>query len=350
MRKIILLKPKKKNDNFMEIQDKNNLPFVSVVIPSKNEDKFIGLCLDSFINNDYPKDRLEILIVNGQSTDNTKKIAEIYVKKYPYFRVLENPRQITPAGLNVGIKASKGKIVIVASGHATYEKSYISKCVKYSIEHKADNVGGVTKNIPAKNTYIAKAIALSLSSVFGAGNSHFRTGVKDFKWVDAVFGCCYRREIFDKIGFYNEKFIRSQDMEFNLRLKKSGGKILLAPDIITYYYPSSSLKDFWKKNFGDGVWATYPIKLTKTRLKLRHYIPFFFVFSLIATGVLGIFFELFYWLFLLILFSYVAVNFYFSAQIAFREKNIKFMFLMPAVFSTRHVAYGLGSIVGFLKK
>lgn len=326
-----------------------NLPIVSVIVPCYNEEKFIGKCLESILNQDYPKKKLEILVVDGISDDKTREIVKNYNKRYPFIKLLDNSKKFTPSAFNVGIKKSEGNIIILMGAHARYEKNYVSKCVKYLEKYKADNVGGILKTVSSENTIIAKIITLSISHPFGTGDSHFKIGSKKPKLVDTVFGGCYKKEIFDKIGFFNENLIRSQDMEFNLRLKRAGGKILLVPDIISYYYPKSNLKDFFIHNFKDGIWAIYPLKFVKIPLKLRHYIPFLFVSSLLGTGLLGIFIPIFFWLFLLILGSYFLVAIYFSIKLGVKEKDIKFSLLMPMVFACRHVGYGLGSIWGLIK-
>lgn len=326
---------------------KNNLPLVSTIIPCRNEEKFINKCLESIIANNYPKDRLEVFVVDGMSEDRTRKIIDRYTQQYSFIRLLDNPKKITPCAFNMGIKHAKGGILILMGVHATYEKDYISKCVKYLNKYKCDNIGGIWKILSRKQTLIAKSIALASSSIFGAGNAYYRRGYsKGVKWVDTVFGGCYKREVFDKIGFFNENLIRNQDLEFNLRLKKAGGKILLVPDIVSNYYPKSNLKDFFVHNFEDGVWVTYPLKFKIKAFSWRHLIPLIFVLGLIGTGVLGIFFSFFFWLFLIIIGFYLLVNVYFSVGIATKKRDFRYLFLMPIVFACRHTGYGLGSTWG----
>ena len=312
----------------------NNLSLVSIVIPCRNEEKYIGKCLDSILSQDYPKERLEVLVVDGMSEDKTRETIKNFQFSNPNFqlRLLDNPKKFTNFAFNMGIKESKGEIIMLMGAHAGYEKDYISKCVKYLKEYNVDNVGGIMLTLPRDNTLIAKAIAISLSHPFGAGNSYFRIGSEKPRWVDTVFGGCYKREVFEKIGLFNENLKRSQDMEFNLRLRKASGKILLAPDIVSYYYPKSNLKDFFFHNIEDGIWVIYPLKFVKMLFKLRHYIPLIFVLTL----------PLSIWL-------YILVSLFFSAQIAFREKDIRYFFVMPAVFATRHIGYGLGSVWGLIK-
>jgi len=148
--------------------------------------------------------------------------------------------------------------------------------------------------LPAQDTLIGKAIAKSLSCRFGVGNSYFRTGTDKPKWVDTVFGGCYRKEIFSKVGLFNESLPRGQDMEFNLRLKRAGFKTLLVPNIVSYYYAKPDMKSFIKHNYINGVWAILPFKYSKIMpVSLRSLVPLFFVVSLLSSWILAIFLPFF---------------------------------------------------------
>ena len=348
-------------------------PVVSIIIPCRNEEKFISKCLDSLVSQDYlrlrasfaevasatkaeqgfggqAKENLEILVVDGMSEDKTREIIKEYLEKYPFIKLLENPNKFTPFALNIGIKEAKGEIIIRMDAHSTCKKDYVSKCVKYLREYNADNVGGIWKIVPRENNIVAKFIALASSSIFGAGDAYYRRGYSGKpRWVDTVFGGCYKKEVFNKIGLFNEKLRRSQDMEFNLRLKKAGGKILLVPDIVTYYYPSATLMSFLKHNFVDGVWTTYPLKFGIRIFSWRHLAPLVFVMGLLGSFFLGLFSSFFAALFFLGFFLYLAASFYFSWKISIREKNPRYIFLMPLVFMIRHFAYGAGSLYGLAR-
>lgn len=327
-----------------------NENFISIIIPCRHEGGFIGKCLDSILGQDYPKENLEVLIVDGMSEDETREIVKNYSSKFSFIKLLDNPDKLTPFGLNVGLKEAKGEIIVRMDAHADYGSDYISKCVKYLKEYDADNVGGIMKTLSRKDAVIAKAIAICLSHPFGAGGSYFRTGSKKIRWVDTVFGGCYKREVFDRIGLFNENLIRSQDIEFNLRLKRAGGKVLLVPEIISCYYPKAiTLKDFFVYNFKNGFWAIYSFKFTKTSLRLRHYISLIFVLGLLLAGFFSILSPFFFWLFIFVFLFYFLFNLYFSAKIAKREKNLKYIFIMPIAFMARHIGYGLGSIFGVIK-
>ncbi len=327
----------------------NNLPFISIIISCRNEERFITRCLDSVINQDYPKDKLELLVIDGASEDRTREIIKDFVKKYSFVKLLNNPKKIKPIALNMSIKIAKGENIIIMDAHTIYKKDYILKSVKYLEEYKADNVGGVIKSIPEENTLSAQAIVFVLSHPFGVGNSYFRIGSKKPRWVDGLAFGCYRKEVFEKNGLFNENLIKSQDMEFNLRLKKAGGKILLVPEIIAYYYPKSNLKDFFLHNFKDGIWMTYHFKFSKIFFYPRHYIPLIFVSTLMGSIVAAVFSPPFILFFLSVIWLYLFLAFCFSIKTAFSKKEWKYLFLIPLAFACRHFGHGLGSLYGIVK-
>lgn len=322
---------------------------VSVIIPARNEEKFISPCLDSLLLNDYPKDFLEILVVDGMSEDRTREIAARYAAEHSRIRLFDNPKKITPTALNIGIKEAKGDYIMRVDAHASYPPDYISQCVRYLEIYGADNAGGVIKTVPANNSAQTLAIALCLSHPLGAGNSRFRTGTSEPVWTDTVFGGCYKREVFEKIGLFNEHLVRSQDMEFNQRLSKAGGKILCAPGITALYYPKATLWSFFLHNVKDGIWAIYPLKFTKTPLRLRHYIPLAFVGVFAGSFLFGLFSVLFRILFLFGSAMYIAAVFFVSFNIARKAKNARLLLFLPLAFSARHFGYGIGSFVGLWK-
>jgi len=329
--------------------NKNNLLKVTIVIPCRNEEKFIDKCLDSLIAQDYPKEKLEIFVLDGMSTDKTKQIVEEYNKNHSFIKVFDNSNKTSPYALNIGLKNSTGELFMHMGAHATYQKDYISKSVKYLIEYNADNVGGILQTLPSTNTLMAKAITLVLSNKFGTGNAFFRVGSNKPIWVDTVFGGCYKKEILIKVGGYNEKLTRSQDMEMNMRLKKIGAKTLLAPDIIGSYYPKSTFNSFFKHNISDGIWAIYPIKFGAPVFTVRHLAPLAFILTIIGTVILGIFFEIFLWLLIVELVVYFGTSKIISIKIAEKEKRLALIFPLIAGFFARHFGYGIGSLIGLIK-
>ncbi len=316
-------------------------------MPCRNEEKFIGKCLDSIIANDYPKDKLEILVSDGMSTDRTREIVRSFSEKYPFISLIENPKKIVPTALNLAIKNTKGEIIIRMDAHNIYGKDYISLCVKHMQENDVDNVGGIWITLPGKNTNIANAIAIGISHPFGVGNAYYRIDSKEPRFVDTVPFGCYKRDIFDRIGFFDEELIRNQDDEFNLRIIKSGGKILLVPDIVSHYYARDSLSKLWKMFFQYGHYKPLVARKIGSILTIRQLMPAIFVGSLISSGILSLLMNQFLWLFFSIVTVYLLANLTFSFSIALK-KGMKYFFTLPLIFSTIHFSYGTGYFKGFV--
>lgn len=293
---------------------------------------------------------MEALVLDGMSEDNTREIVSRYSREHNFIRLVDNPKKAVVFAWNIGIRRAKGELIFLMGAHATYEKEYVAKCAQYLQGHGADNVGGVLKILSASHALIAKSIAFALSHPFGSGRNLYKTThPKKPTWVDTVFGGCYRREVFEKIGLFNEHLARSQDMEFNMRLRRQGGKILLAPEIVVYYYAQKDLTSFAKHAGSDGMWATYPMKFMKSRFPIRHYIPLAFVGIVASLGVASIIFPPLLAALGLILFLYMFLSVAFSVQVALREKHVRYVFVMPLVFFIRHVGYGAGSLWGLIK-
>jgi cellulose synthase/poly-beta-1,6-N-acetylglucosamine synthase-like glycosyltransferase len=331
-------------------QSYGTAPFISIVIPCRNEQKFIGVCLDSVIANDYPRDLLEVLVVDGMSEDNTRTIIQTYARRYPFIRLLDNPKKITPAALNTGIRHAKGNVIVRMDAHARIGKDYVARSVECLLKHEADNVGGVMITEPREQTLVGRAIVAGLSHRFGVGGSYFRIHTDGLRWVDTVFGGCYRKEIFDQIGQFNERLARGQDMELNRRLKKAGGRILLVPDIVSHYYARSDLKSFWFHNWNNGVWAILPFAYSSVMpVSWRHLVPLAFVTSLLGSAVLSLLETSFQWLWMVIAIAYGAANLGASLHIAWRERDLRYFLVMPLVFAILHIGYGFGSLWGLVK-
>lgn len=321
------------------------LPHLSVIVPCRNEEKFIAQCLESILRNDYPKDRLEILVVDGMSVDATLSIARRYAGQHCCIKVLRNRKEITPAGLNLGIKASVGDVVCRVDAHARVASDYLRRCVERLCNGDADNVGGAMRTLPYDSSLWARSIALCMSHKFGAGNSVFRTGTGHPAFTDTVFGGCYRKETFARIGLFNETLPRTQDIEFNQRLRKSGGRILIDPAIKCDYFASASLRSFAKHNFDDGMWSILPFARSEiVPVRPRHLIPFVFVTMMIAFAVLGFRLPAARLALIMELVAYASASIAFSLQLSRRHSNASFLFTMPLIFAIRHFAYGVGSL------
>ena len=321
-------------------------PFVTIIIPTRNEEIFISKCLDTLLENDYPKDKIEIFVIDGSSTDNTLSIVRAYVALYPLIKIFSNPGKVFPSAVNIGIKESHGDLIFIAGAHAQYEKEYISQCVKSSIECQADNVGGILITCALEKTFIGSIISFVLSSQFGVGNSRFRTGSGIKQEVDTVFGGCYKRDVFDRIGLFNENLISTSDYEFNKRLRRNGGKIILDPGIKVTYYTRTKFKLFVINNFRNGFWSIYPLKfLDYFPIGLRHLVPLLFFLFLIGSIIFSLIWPFFLYSLCIVMGLYLIMAIYSSAKAVDLRKII----VLPAFFFLLHTTYGLGSFVALIK-
>jgi len=327
----------------------NKLPFVTIIIPCLNEADYIAKCLDSMIGNDYPHDRINILVVDGMSMDGSRDIVKEYAIKYPFITLLDNHKKIIPAAMNIGIKNSESEIVMKVDSHAAYPSDYISKCIKYLVDYKADNVGGTIIALPRNNSLIGRAITLVLSSPAGVGNSLFRIGgFEKPLWADTAFSGCYRRTIFNSIGLYDENIVRSEDVDLNSRMANAGYRTLLVPEIKIYYYARSSFIQFCKHNYDNGKWVTYPLRFRKIVFSLRHITPLVFLLSLLISSILFLLYNSSS-LFLTLCILYGVYILVASTRMAIKERSFRLFLITPLIFFTLHVTYGLGSLWGIVK-
>ena len=330
-------------------QGQEPFPFISIIMPCRNEEKHIARCLESILANDYPKDRMEILVLDGMSEDRTREIVASYEQRFACVRLLDNPRKHIPVAMNIGIRAAQGERILKMDAHSTYSREYISRCVHYQDAYGAENAGGIWKMVPGADTATAKAIVLGLGHRFGSGNAKVKIGVDTPTWSDTTAFGCFRKELFERIGEYDENLLSSSDLDLNQRIQAAGGRILLAPDIVVNYRADANLRAFLKHVFADGVWISYVLKFGKKAWSWRHWVPAIFVLSLLVPFLLGaIVHPLFLWLGLGIAGVYFATNLAVSWWIAFQEHDPKLVVLLPVVFALRHLVHGIGTLFGLL--
>lgn len=320
-------------------------PFVSVIIPCRNEELFIDRCLTSLRSGDFPRDRMEVLVVDGMSDDRTREIVERRAAGDPGIALVENPGRIAPTALNIGIRRAKGEIIVRIDAHAVYGRDYVSKLVDWLTRSGADNVGGVWLTRPANATPRARAIAIGLAHPFGVGNAHFRIGTSEPRWVDTVPFGCYRREVFDRIGLFDEDLVRDQDDEFNARLIRSGGRILLVPEIVSEYFARESIVKLWRTYFQYGYFKPLAARKLGAIMTIRQLIPALFVTAVIVGGALASLFAPLRAPFAAGLGTYVAADLACAAS-AGRGQGTRCALWLAVVFPVLHLAYGLGFLKG----
>jgi succinoglycan biosynthesis protein ExoA len=318
-----------------------NKPFVSIIMPVRNECRYIERSLKACQNQTYPADKMEIIVVDGMSIDGTREIVQELIRQDSRIKLLDNPQKIAPNALNIGIKNSSGDIVLRMDGHAFPREDYVEKAVE-NLSGDVWAVGGPVNTVG--ENIMAEAIAAAMSSPFGVGNSVFRT-VKDRKqFVDTVPFPAYPKWVFEKIGYFDEELKRNQDDEFNLRVIEAGGRILLTPEMTTTYYSRGNLYSLFKQYFGYGLYKIRVIQKHPTIFRFRHFIPVIFVMSAIISPICSLF--NYGWLVPCMVYgSYIAGNIASSTAILI-GKRFKYFYLLPLVFPCLHFGYGLGFLKG----
>ncbi len=316
---------------------------VSIIIPCRNEEKFISTVLNNLLTQDFIQNNLEIFIVDGSSDDKTKEIALNFKNSFKNLFVLNNPNKTVPYALNLAITKSRGDIIIRMDAHTEYADDYISTIVKTFNTVNADIVGGPMR--ATGKTSFQKAVAYCTSTKMGVGDSSFHDeNAKGY--VDSVYLGAWKRELFNDVGLFDVRMKRNQDDEFHYRAKSKGKKIYLNPEIRSVYYPRSNVKKLFIQYFQYGLYKPLVLKKVKSEMKLRHLIPSAFVFYLL-------FFILFSFQFKFLLLVTSPLLLYFLLTIYFSLNNnlsLKSKIYCLIIYPTLHISYGAGFIAGLFKK
>jgi glycosyltransferase involved in cell wall biosynthesis len=323
-----------------------NLPFVSVVLACRNEARLIERCLESIIRNDYPADLMEVVIVDGESTDGTRDIIARYEGARCPISLVRNARLHTAIGMNLGIQEARGDVIMKIDGHSEYPPNYISECVRYLRQYGAANVGGVVDCVPGADTTFARAAAKVISSRFGVGNSLFRVGTDMPLWADTAFSGCYLKSWLQKAGMYDENVRRSQDFDLNGRLWALGGGTLLVPSIRVKYHVRASGVDFFRHGLSNGYWVTYPALARGTRFAVRHFVPLAFLVFMLAFATLAISYGPARPFFAAAVAAYAICAIVASAVAWKSAGSLRLIFTTAVTFGVLHALYGCGSLLG----
>ena len=293
---------------------------------------------------DYPMERMEIIISDGMSDDGTREIISEIQKQYSNIKMIDNPKKIVAAGLNQAIREARGEVIVRVDGHTLIAKDYVRQCVEALKDSKWDVVGGPI--VTVGETYLAQVIAIAMSSVFGVGGSAFRTIRDQEMESETVPFPAYRRNLFERAGLFDEELVRNQDDEHNYRIRKQGGHILLTPRIQSQYYSRSTLKSLWMQYFQYGYWKVRVLQKHPGQMKMRQFIPPLFTFCLISAAILyGFGFPR---LWSAILFLYVLANLAASVRLA-AQYGWKYFGLLPVIFFILHLSYGIGFLTGLVQ-
>lgn len=317
---------------------------VSVIVPCRNEIRHVQAFLESLLAQDLGADiDCEFLIADGMSDDGTRQILREWQPRFKAIEILDNEKRFVSNGLNLALRRARGEIVIRMDVHAVYAPDYIRQCVAAILGGHADNVGGPA--LLQGVTYSERAICLAYQSKFGCGGARFHDAGYE-GYVDTVTYGCWRRSTLERIGGFDEEFVRNQDDELNLRLVRQGGKIWQTPKIRSWYRPRSSVRALARQYAQYGYWKTRVIRKHQIPASWRHLVPGAFVLTLILTGISAPFVPTGAHLFVAVLAAYGVASITASILACRTLHNVSLLPVMPLMFGAYHLPYGVGFLRG----
>lgn len=323
---------------------------ISILIPCFNEQRFISRCIQSVLQFEVPQgEELEILVLDGNSFDGTREIVADIAQRYPSVRMLDNTRRIQSAALNIGIRASVGEYVMRLDAHARYPKDYLLLCYETARTTGADNVGGVCVTLPGGSNYQSRLVQALTTHRFGVGNSGFRVGAKAGPSDTVPFGF-FRDSVFERIGFFDERLVRTQDYEFNRRLKASGGSIYQNPAIRSDYFCAPDLRVFLRKQILlQGPYTAYMWYLAPYAFAPRHAVTV--VFALLFWFLLPLLHlnPRLSQLYLAAIAAHLCLGLLAAGQQAIRFRLVRHLACLPVAFFLFHLFHGTGVLLGLLR-
>ena len=319
-------------------------PLVSVIVPCRNESGYIEACLESILRQHPPEGGLEIIVADGVSTDGTREYVQQFCAAHPQVRFLNNPGRIVSTGLNAALREAKGEVIIRMDAHTVYAPDYIQRCLTVLQETGADNVGGPMRTTAV--TFKERAIRAVFHSPFAVGGA--RSHDPDYEgYVDTVIYGCWKKSVFDRVGYFDEELVRNQDDEHNLRIVRSGGKVYQSPRIQSWYHVRDSFLALLRQYMQYGYWKVLVIRSHRRPASIRHVIPAAFVASLALLMVIG-----WFWHPALrtagCLGTAYLIGVLLASLITAARTEWKLLPFLPLAFGCFHLGYGYGFLRGVL--
>ena len=330
-------------------------PLVSVVLAVFNEGGHVQKCMDSLLAQETPDFDIEILAVDGGSTDGTREYLEVIAARHSRVRVLLNQQRRAPFAFNIGIREARGQYVCIFGSHTIYKKDYISVCLNELIARGAGGCGGRVLTEPSSDTLEACLVACGMAHPFGSSRKSFRTQPEGF--ADAVNYMIIRRDALIEAGGYSEALLRNQDNDLNQKLCASGRRLYCTWKTQCIYHPKETIGGLFRYGYQNGFWSVISFKENPASMGLRHFAPFFFVVGLLASVFLSVAgllspnpsFRFFALSLPALLALHLGVGAFAAMQVLVR-KGFLGALLLPLVFLGFHFAYGLGTLVAVVTR
>lgn len=307
------------------------------------------MLLASIYQQTYPLEKLEVIIADGLSTDNTLWEINSFIEDFPDLRVsvVDNPQRIIPAGLNQAISAAAGEIIVRLDAHSIPAKDYIQRCVEALDNGFGDNVGGLWEIQPGGETWQARAIASAAAHPLGVGDARYRVGGLPQE-VDTVPFGAFERSLIDRVGLFDETLLTNEDYEFNNRIRKAGGVIWFDPAIRSKYVARDSINSLARQYWRYGFWKSRMLRRFPGTFRWRQ-LPPVFVISFPLLIILGIWFWWARWLLILEILVYSIALLLVGFQQAVKRRDITLILGVPLAVATMHFSWGTGFIWSMIR-
>jgi succinoglycan biosynthesis protein ExoA len=317
-------------------------PSVSLVVPCRNEARWIQRCLRSILAQEIAQGDFEIIVADGDSEDGTQQILYEMAENDGRIRVIENPERIVSTGLNAAIRVARGRVILRMDAHTEYAPDYVQQCVETLNRTGADNVGGPW--VARGDGWVGRAIAAAFQSPFAAGGARGHDATFEGE-VDTVYLGCWPKDTFEKFGYFDEELVRNQDDEHNLRITRGGGRIWQTPKIRSWYRPRGSFRALFAQYMQYGYWKVRVIQKHKLPASWRHLVPGAFLLALCLLALGSFRFPFALWVFCGLLSLYAASLLGTSTASAW-STEWKLFPILPLAFCCYHFGYGSGFLLG----
>jgi succinoglycan biosynthesis protein ExoA len=324
---------------------------VSIIIPCYNEEDTIQLLLEAVRLQTFPLDQMEVVIADGNSNDGTiNRIDEFRARhREMKIRLVQNPKRSIPSGLNRAIEAAAGALIVRLDAHSIPDREYVERCVKVLKQDKAESVGGVWEIQPRNQNWQARSIAFAASHPLGVGDAHYRF-TRAAQQVDTVPFGAFRRELVESIGYFDESLLSNEDYEFNVRLRKSGGRIWLDPHIKSVYFARSNLIELARQYWRYGYWKARMLRRYPDTIRWRQALPPLFILSLLFLLLLSIWWPIAGKIFVIESSIYFVVLIFAGIHQAWKRNDLSLVFGIPLAIAVMHFAWGSAFIWSMISR
>ena len=318
---------------------------ISFIVVAYNAAGSLGALLEDLLAQTIPHEQIEALLVDSASTDATRAIMLDFAKAAPFeVKVLDNPKRWLASGINVALGAATGDAIIRLDAHARIPKDFLQKNLQ-ALERGEDIVGGCVLGGAPSGAWESVLRTVDTSRFCG-GAAPFRNG-GEARYVDTLAYALYRREVYDKVGLYDERLRRTEDHDMHYRMRRAGYRFYFSPDIVSYHAARATMRGQLRQKWGNGYWIGRTMRIQPRCFAPRHLIPALFVLALLF-GLLLLPFSV--WPLLLLLSAYLACDLVFAVRGALSQESGRLLALLtlPFLFPAVHVVYGVGTLAGLL--